>query len=292
MKKKEKSMVPTGDSAPIVTGVPMPDNSPQGLLAIAVARGASVDEIGKLIDLQIKMKAEMAREAFNEAMTAFQGECPVIEKKKEVRDDGRLLYKYAPLDSIIEQVKSVLNKHGLSYMIKVEFQPDKVKAICIAKHKLGHSEVSDFEIPFGNKTKMMSGSQHAAAAATFAKRYAFCNAFGIMTGDEDTDGADIGEKQFKKAIIKEAEDRISKTANLQELEKVWSALPAAAKVELKDLKDNMKKLHMENLEELEGKKLDSAPVEPVGTTTVVQPMASPEKQKEFLDTEGVDSLPV
>ena len=33
----------------------------------------------------------------------------------------------------------------------------------------------------------MSQTQVEAAALTFAKRYAFCNAFGILTGDEDTD---------------------------------------------------------------------------------------------------------
>ena len=35
---------------------------------------------------------------------------------------------------------------------------------------------------------MMSDSQKYAGALTFAKRYAFCNAFGILTADEDIDG--------------------------------------------------------------------------------------------------------
>jgi len=35
----------------------------------------------------------------------------------------------------------------------------------------------------------MSEVQKHGAAMTFAKRYAFCQVFGIMTGDEDTDGA-------------------------------------------------------------------------------------------------------
>ena len=37
------------------------------------------------------------------------------------------------------------------------------------------------------KTAMMNAPQQTAATMTYAKRYAFCNAFGIMTGDEDTD---------------------------------------------------------------------------------------------------------
>ena len=53
----------------------------------------------------------------------------------------------------------------------------------------------------------MSDSQVVAAASTFSKRYAFCNAFGILTGDEDNDGQAIktpakditmsGENQFE-----------------------------------------------------------------------------------------------
>ena len=44
-------------------------------------------------------------------------------------------------------------------------------------------------LPLGNKTRIMSQTQVEAAALTFAKRYAFCNAFGILTGDEDTDAS-------------------------------------------------------------------------------------------------------
>ena len=45
----------------------------------------------------------------------------------------------------------------------------------------------------------MSQTQVEAAALTFAKRYAFCNAFGILTGDEDTDAKPAtGEKDNRQ----------------------------------------------------------------------------------------------
>jgi hypothetical protein len=66
-----------------------------------------------------------------------------------------------------------------------------VKVTCIAKHKYGHTEPSSVEVPLGNKTDIMSQTQVVAAALTFAKRYAFCNAFGILTGDEDTDASSM-----------------------------------------------------------------------------------------------------
>jgi hypothetical protein len=62
-----------------------------------------------------------------------------------------------------------------------------VKVAVTIKHTAGHSEVTCVELPLGNKTGIMSQIQVEAAALTFAKRYAFCNAFGILTGDDDTD---------------------------------------------------------------------------------------------------------
>jgi hypothetical protein len=62
-----------------------------------------------------------------------------------------------------------------------------VKVVCRVTHTAGHSEESPMQVPFGNKTDIMSNTQVTAAAQTFAKRYAFCNAFGILTGDEDND---------------------------------------------------------------------------------------------------------
>src|SRR3990167_6037487 len=72
----------------------------------------------------------------------------------------------------------------------MELNEGRVKAFCRVVHTLGHEEVSEIEVPLGNKTDIMSQSQVVAAASTFAKRYAFLNAFGIMTGDEDNDTAD------------------------------------------------------------------------------------------------------
>jgi hypothetical protein len=40
----------------------------------------------------------------------------------------------------------------------------------------------------------MTDQQKHGARVTFAKRYAFCNALGILTGDEDLDGAGTDKK--------------------------------------------------------------------------------------------------
>jgi hypothetical protein len=143
----------------------------------------------RLLVIRRELKAEWAKEQYDRAMSEFQAECPIIKKTKGVRtDEGKVAYKYAPLEAIVDQVKELLSKHGFSYGVnQPESKQGYIKVAFTVKHKSGHSEVSSVELPLGNKTRIMSQTQVEAAALTFAKRYAFCNAFGILTGDEDTD---------------------------------------------------------------------------------------------------------
>ncbi len=164
----------------------------ESLMAKAIEQGLSPETMEKFLAMRQQLKAEWATEQYNRAMASFQSECPTIQKTKEVKNDsGKVLYKYAPIESIVEQVKPYLQKYGFSYSTSMEVLADGVKVVCKVIHQDGHSEESPMQVPLGTKTGIMSSSQQTAAAQTFAKRYAFCNAFGILTGDEDNDGANI-----------------------------------------------------------------------------------------------------
>ena len=188
------SVPATASPVEVTTSAPLPalpaDNSAEALISQAVANGASIDTLERLIALREKVLAEKAKEAFNAAMAAFQAECPVIKKTKEVKTKaGVVAYRYAPIESAVIQVKELIQKHGFRYSTTMELHEGRVKAFCRVVHTLGYEEVSAMEVPLGTKTDIMSQSQVVAAASTFAKRYAFLNAFGIMTGDEDNDTA-------------------------------------------------------------------------------------------------------
>jgi len=158
------------------------------LIRLAIEKKVPVETLEKLLEMRTALKVEKAIESFNLAMADFQAECPIIKKTKEVKTKaGKVAYSYAPIETIIEQVKSLLVKHGFSYSIKQIHKESTVKVICIVNHIEGHSENTEMEVPLGNKTDIMSNTQVVAAASTFAKRYTFCNAFGILTGDEDND---------------------------------------------------------------------------------------------------------
>ena len=184
--KQERALVPVKHDA-------------EALIALAIEKNVSVDTMERLLAMRRELKAERAKEEFDKALSAFQAECPIIKKTKGVNTNaGDLAYKYAPLECIVEQVKDFLSKHGFSYSVdQPEAKPGYIKVALTVKHTFGHSEVTSVALPLGNKTSIMSQTQVEAAALTFAKRYAFCNAFGILTGDEDTDAKPVNVEHGK-----------------------------------------------------------------------------------------------
>ena len=163
-------------------------NSVEALIAKAIEHNVTAETMEKFFAMRRELKNEAAKEAFDYAMADFQAEMPTIEKKKKVKDSrGTLLYKYAQIESIVEQVRPLLKKNGFSFTFNVAQDKESVTVSCVVTHAAGHSQSSQFQVPSTGGTGIMSGPQKFAAALTFAKRYAFCDALGIMTGDEDTD---------------------------------------------------------------------------------------------------------
>lgn len=188
---------------PITTPLaPAPSNAlavrdPESLLRFAIEKGADVGTIERVMTVRRELMQENAKAAFDRDMAAFQAECPVIEKRKA---GAKNAYYYAPLDDIVAQVRDLIRNHGFSYSVTAEVDQGWLKAICLITHEAGHSRPSEFKVPIDSKNPMMSDPQRYGGAMTFAKRYAFCNAFGILTSDEDTDGAAKPKPQGPSSI--------------------------------------------------------------------------------------------
>lgn len=183
--------------------------SAENLISEAIKNKVPVETMERLLKMRRELKAEFAKEQFDNAMADFQADCPEIKKTKVVKTKtGQEAYRYAPIETIISQVKSLLKKNGFSYSIQTITGENKVKSVCIVKHISGHKEEYEMEVPLGNKTQVMSDSQVVAAAATFSKRYAFCNAFGILTGDEDNDGNTNNVLDKKTNTYQQAPDSV------------------------------------------------------------------------------------
>jgi len=216
---------------------PTSSNQANDFISQAIAQKVPVETLEKLLAMRTQLKAESAKEKFDNAMAKFQTKCPEIKKTKagSVTKAGVVAFYYAPLESIVAQVKGLLGKYGLSYSIKTEFKKEKVISTCIVKHIEGHNEESSMEVPIGASNPLTTQPQLVAGASTFSKRYAFCNALGILTSDEDNDGADI---KITKSI-----EKLGKCTTPAKFNSVWETLPKEAKAspevlrEAKSIKD-------------------------------------------------------
>lgn len=190
------------------TGLVRPqDFSPETLISKAIDQNLPVETMEKLLAMRRELKTEWSKEHFDGAMAKFQGECPVVKKEKKVNNSaakgGGFRYAYAPLDEIVRQVGPTIAKNGFSYTINSSLEGNMVKATVRVTHKDGHSQESSFVVPTGSDA-FMTLAQTYGAAMTFAKRYAFTNAFGILTGDVDTDanasGNGADERTYNAAL--------------------------------------------------------------------------------------------
>ena len=190
----------------------------ENLISQAIGKNVPIETMEKILGMRRELKAEWAKEQFDKAMSEFQGSCPVIKKSKAVSNKDRTVrYRYAPLDEIVKQVGKIISEKGLSYTITSEVKESKtVVATVKVTHVSGYSQDSSFEIPIDTEG-YMTQPQKFASALTYAKRYAFCNAFGILTGDEDDDAIGTGEDGKQSNGLKTLLNAISK-ASIKDVE--------------------------------------------------------------------------
>lgn len=192
----------------------LPESQVDTLIAQAIDKSVPVETLEKLLAMRSQLKAEYAKEQFNIAMSAFQEECPVLIKNKtgSVTKSGIVVSRYTPLDSIVRQTKSLISKHGFRYSLDTQPDIKGVHTYLTIHHTLGHEETKHVFMPFVERTAVMTDAQVEMATMTIATRRVFCNAFGIVTGDEDTDGK--GYKPQTPTITYITKEQIEEIENL------------------------------------------------------------------------------
>lgn len=172
------------------TAAPVPvvqPADPMQMLAIAIERGASMDQLQKLMDLQERWERNQARKAFDAAIAAAKAEIKPIVKKREVdftTQKGRTNYKYEDFALIASEVDPILSKHGLSYRYRARQDGNKLTVTCILAHRDGHSEETEltaFNDESGNKNSI----QGIGSAATYLQRYTLKLALGLAAAKDD-----------------------------------------------------------------------------------------------------------
>lgn len=195
-------------SAPAAT-----PGTPMALLEFAMAQGADLDRLERLMAMQERWEETRARNAFNAAFAAFKAEAVVIIKNIQVTDGPLKGKTYADLFAVVSAITPALSKHGLSASWKLtKDEKDWMEVSCILKHADGHSEsVSMGGPPDTGGAK--SAIQARASSKSYLERYTLMAITGMAASGEDKDGA--SGMTFE---VEENCQRIAEAKTLQELE--------------------------------------------------------------------------
>ncbi|WP_232469573.1 ERF family protein [Burkholderia ubonensis] len=163
--------------------------TPADLLRIAIEKDADLDKLERLMELQDRHEAKLAKRSFDAAFAAFKAEAVVIVKGKDVKDGPLKGKKYAELHDVVNAVTPALSKHGLSSAWRLtRDEKDWMEVTCYLRHVDGHEE----SVSMGGPPDM-GGAKNAiqarASTKTYLERYTLKAITGLSEQDDDDDGA-------------------------------------------------------------------------------------------------------
>jgi hypothetical protein len=192
-------------------------NGPMRLIEIAVQRGAQIDELSRLLDLQERWEKAESVKAYNAAFSAFRAEAVAVVKNKTIQQGPLNGTAYAELFNVIDAVTPALSKHGLSTSWKItQDNKDWIEVTCVLRHSLGHSESVSMGGPPDDKGAK-SPIQARMSTVTFLERYTLKAICGVAERGDDNDGAGSGKK--KEESPEEAAERIKLVGYMEDVVK-------------------------------------------------------------------------
>lgn len=154
----------------------------QQMIAHAIEKGAGIEQLERLMDMQERWEANEAKKAYVDAMNRFRSKCPTIAKTRQAHNS-----KYAGLAETIEQIKGLLAECGLSHSWKTESKDGAITVTCCVTHVSGHQECTSLSAPpdtSGSKNVI----QAMASTVSYLERYTFYALLGLASAEMDDDG--------------------------------------------------------------------------------------------------------
>lgn len=163
--------------------------TPMDMLNRAVQSGADIDMIEKLMTLQERWEANQSRKLFDEALANAQGEMPKLTKNRLVNypssksPTGYVTYRHEDLAEVIETVKPILKKFGLSHRFRTNQEGEKITVTCVIT---GHGHREENSLSAGRDTSGgKNNHQEIASAVTYLERYTLKAALGLAASHDD-----------------------------------------------------------------------------------------------------------
>lgn len=187
---------PSGEQIPAASF-----EGPLAIVAAAVQRGMSAEELRPLVELANDMRQEQARIALDEALSEFQAMRKPIPRNKTARVErnGQTLYTYdyADLAQIAKSIRPGLKRAGLSVTYDAKFEGGAVIATATVR-KAGASVSATFQAMINTQVNL-NQAQLTGGALTYAKRQALMLVLGLDCGDDDDDAARSGGAPGRRA---------------------------------------------------------------------------------------------
>ena len=234
----QTAMAPAASRAPQIlqqsAALPSQPRSTMDMVSAAVAQGASIELVERLMALHKEFEADEARKAFFDAKASFKKDAPDILRDMK---NTQFSSKYTSLGHLVGTVNIVLARHGLDASWDIA-QGDKgeITVTCILTHLAGHQErVAIKSLPDTSGGSSKNPIQQVKSAITYLRGATFEAVTGIATksslvnADDDANGA-YGRETLNKAQVMElralaektgvSDARICKWANVQSVEEI------------------------------------------------------------------------
>lgn len=195
--------------------------TPSDLLRLAIDKGADLDRLERLMDLQAKYEAGQARKAFTAAMTDLKSRNLTVRKDKSVAFSGTA-YTHSSLAEVVETVVRHMADAGLSHRWTVAQEGKSITVACVITHELGHSEQVVMTAAPDDSGKK-NAIQQVASTITYLQRYTLMAACGLASRDmpdDDGRGSETERNQGHGNKVTTWIGKMADAATLAELTKV------------------------------------------------------------------------
>lgn len=218
------------------------------LIELAMSKDIDVAVLERLIELRNREAEREMRIDFECAFAKMQEELPVITATKEVKKDGKVIYRFAPLSTIQRKCEPIVRKHGFSYRWRSEKTEFGIKETFILSRN-GYTIENSFESPSADPSSFKNIIQVIGEVQSYGRRYSMIDGLGLVIEGEDNDAQlsfdEVAEYAEEALAIRSCTDLDSLVQSWQTVharysgdERALSTLRAIYKKKKKDLTDD------------------------------------------------------
>lgn len=165
------------------------------LVRLAIERDVDVDKLERLIAMRDRELLRQAQQEYDRAFSQMLSEyVPVTKDNKATDRDGSLLYRYAPLETILKVYAPIWTKHGFSWTWEEHAKTIDGKRFlditCVVNGH-GYEKRYTVEVEVPQPTKFTNAVQVTGVAKTYGRRYSLIDAFSPIIEDEDDDARSL-----------------------------------------------------------------------------------------------------